>query len=238
MSDNAPAREAAQRRRIPAWVWLLVALGVILIAALIVATVAYLIPANSQGNAVKPQSKPTPAASEQPPPTETTEKAAPLPIVLPSCDILLPERYAIAAEFSARFPESEIKYGNFGFDRFPTQFGPATQTALSSAIQSQGCNYPSNMESGISLYTMELPAAPREAFIAALRADGDFVETSSGGAQVFVWEEELEGGHWFSAFTTHAFVGDVWIASYGPNPPETHMPIATAAILTANPELG
>lgn len=231
-----PQAEKARRKRAPGWVWLILALGVILVAALIFVTVSYLLPADSHSSNEPSQS--APSISKGPPTAESTEPPAPAPIVLPSCEILLPEMYSVSAELASTLPEAEIQYGDIGLDRFSTQFGPAAQAALGASTQSQGCGFPTNLESGIWLYTMELPAESRQVFLSVLSADSDFVESTNGGAQVFTWEEALEGGHWASTLTTHAFMGDVWIASYGPMPPETHLPTVTAAILAANTGLG
>lgn len=229
--------EPAKRKRMPGWVWILLALCVILAAALIFVTVNYLAPANSRSDTG--QSQPAPSTSEKTPPAETTKPSAPAPIVLPTCEQLLPDAFTRAAALSARLPEAEIRYGDVGFDRFPEHFGPATQTALNQTSQSLGCGYPDSLESYIHAYVSELSGAAKDTFLEALRADGDFVESTIGKAQVFVWEDPLEeGGHWASAFTVHAFVGDVWVVGYGNRPAEDYIPTATAAILAANPGLG
>ena len=73
--------------------------------------------------------------------------------------------------------------------------------------------------------------------MAALRADGDFVESASGKSTVFVWESPVEGGHWNAAYTVHAFIGDIWIAGFGSDPAADYVPQITAAMLEANPTL-
>ena len=234
-----------QRKRLPAWAWLVIALGLLLVAALIAATVYFLMP--SQGGASDtaepkpsatqstPSKTPKPSTSTTPSPLPSATPAA--PVTLPGCSTLLPERYARAADLAARWPSSEIKYNDFGDHRFAEHFGPAAQAALGSATKMIGCGYPASMETYTHLYVSELPAPARQTFIDTLRADGDFVEQQMGKAQVFVWQAPVEGGHWTAAYTAHAFVGDVWVAGYGSDPVESYMPTVLDAILAANPTL-
>lgn len=234
MSEIPPSAEPPARSRTPKWVWWVVPAGAILVAALVFVTVAFLLPKSSPD----PQPNrpgPTPSA---PQPTTEPEPPAAAPIVIPECPQLNPEAWASAEETTARYSSVEMRYGDIGTADFSTGFGPAAQAALSQSINARGCTYPFGMETGLRVYTAELSGAPRDAFLAQLRADGDFVESTSGAAQVFVWEQTDIGGHWGVSYTLHAFIGDVWIATYGPYPPEMFTPSTIAAILAANPTLG
>ncbi len=237
-AHSAPpqAPREAQRRRPPIWVWLIVASLAMLIAAIVFATIVYLLPAENGADA--PTATPS-TTKTQPSPTQTSEPPAPAPapapIVLPSCETLWPERYAISKAYAESYP-SEILFDDIGDYRFADRFGPAAQTALSQATQLRSCVYVTNSETFIQASTSELKGAPKEALIAALRADGDFVESTLDGAQVFEWKKQ-ENGHWDYTITTHSFIGDVWIAGFGPQPAADYVPQLSAAILAANPTM-
>ena len=233
-----PGSSPRQGKRPPRWVWLIVAALAVMLAAGGFAAGAYLLPARSSTppSTAASGSSTSPAPSKTASPTQTPEQA-PAPIVLPDCETLWPERYARAKELSDGYPQGGIKYDDFGDHRFTELFGPAAQTALSQTTQLRGCGYPSSLETYTDLYLTELSGPPKDAFLAALRADGDFVESASGKSTVFVWESPVEGGHWNAAYTVHAFIGDIWIAGFGSDPAADYVPQITAAILEANPTL-
>ncbi len=233
---QATLMQETQRKRMPAWAWAIIAAVTILIAVLAFVTAVYWLPNSSQPN---PAPTTTSAADQPDPAPEPTVTELPVaaPIVLPDCETLWPERYARAVELANKWPESGIRYDNFGDNRFTEHFGPAAQTALSQTTQLHGCGYPSTFETYTHLYLAELSGSPKDAFLAALRADGDFTESVAGEATVFIWEQPLEGGHWNAAYTMHAFIGDVWIAGYGGDPAADYVPQIASAILAANPTL-
>ena len=233
---QATLMQETQRKRMPAWAWAIIAAVTILIAVLAFVTAVYWPPDSSQPN---PAPTTTSAADQPDPAPEPTVPEQPVaaPIVLPDCETLWPERYARAKELSDGYPQGGIKYDDFGDHRFTELFGPAAQTALSQTTQLRGCGYPSSLETYTDLYLTELSGPPKDAFLAALRADGDFVESASGKTTVFVWESPVEGGHWNAAYTVHAFIGDIWIAGFGSDPAADYVPQITAAILAANPTL-
>lgn len=231
----APAQEA-QRKKPPFWVWLIVASCTILIAAIALATVMLLRPGAAQDSS-DASDRPEPAVTTEPSKGEPAEPstAAPAAIVLPSCEALWPERYAVAKAYAENYP-SEILYDDIGDYRFSDRFGPAAQSALSQGAQTRGCVYVTNSETFIQTNVTELAGASKEALLAALRADGDFVESSADGVLIFEWKQ-LQNGHWDYAYTTHAFIGDVWIAGYGPQPAADYVPQLTSVIIEANPTL-
>lgn len=236
--EQAATPQEAQRKRPPFWVWLIVASCAILVAA--IAFVTVVLPMSKAAQDTSDASDtPKPAATSEPSATEPAEPstAAPAAIVLPDCETLWPERYARAKELSDSYPQGGIQYDNFGDHRFSEHFGPAAQTAFTQTTQMRGCGYPSSLETYTDSYLSELSGAPRDALISALRADGDFVESQDGAAQLFVWEEPHEGGHWYAGYTVHLFIGDVWVAGYGGDPATEYVPQLTAAILEANPTL-
>ena len=225
------------RRKRPRWVWLVVALLAVLLAAGGFAAGAYLLPARSSTppSTEASGSNTSPAPSKTASPTQAAEQA-PAPIVLPDCETLWPERYARAKVYAEGYP-SEILFDDIGDTRFSERFGPAAQTALSQGTQVRGCVYVVHSENFIQTHVTELAGAPKEEFVAALRADGDFTESNVNGALVFEWQKN-DGAHWDYVYTTHSFIGDVWIAGYGPQPATDYVPTMTAAILEANPTLG
>lgn len=233
----APAREA-RRKKPPFWVWLILASCAILVAAIAFATVMLLRPGAAQDSS-DASDRPAPAVTTEPSKGEPAEPstAAPAAIVLPSCEALWPERYARAKQLADGYPEGGIQYNDFGDHRFSEHFGPAAQTALTQVAQMRGCGYPSTLETYTDSYVSELSGAPKDTLISALRSDGDFVESESGAAQVFVWEDPHDGGHWYAGYTVHMFIGDIWVAGYGSDPAADYVPQLTSAIIGANPTL-
>lgn len=235
----APQSATPPRKRMPAWAWAILASVALLIAAIVFVTVVYLLPSPSQqhstsnpGTTTEQPEKP----GDKTEPTTTDQPKVPAAIVLPTCEELIPDAYARAVALVERLPQVDIRFDDVGDQRFAEHFGPAAQTALSQSTQLRGCGYPDSLESYIHVYTSEFTGSPKEAFIAALRADGDFVESTINGAQVFVWTEQLDG-EWYAAYTVHAFIGDVWIAGFGNRAADEYVPPAVAAILKANPTL-
>lgn len=236
------AEHVPTKRRPPIWAWLIVASCTLLVAAIVFATVVFLMPGASR-DSTAPSSEQKPAATAAPPATDAADMtpadmtpAEPAPIVLPSCETLWPERYARAKVYAEGYP-SEILFDDIGDARFSERFGPAAQTALSQGTQVRGCVYVVHSENFIQTHVTELVGAAKETFVAALRADGDFTESIVNGALVFEWQKN-DGAHWDYVYTTHSFIGDVWIAGYGPQPATDYVPTMTAAILEANPTLG
>lgn len=178
-----------------------------------------------------------PVTSTKPTTTPTTEPAA--PIVLPSCEALNPQEAAIDAEARARYAEMEFDPLSdvTDFDKFSVWFGPAAVDALSNAVQSRECVYVRNVETFLATEMMELRDTDKGALIEKLRADSDFVESTVDGATVFTWHQVSNEGHWGESNTVHAFIGNVWYASFGPWPVEDSLPISIASIRAANPTL-
>lgn len=222
------------------WVWLIVALGAILLTALVLISLKFLLP---QLSATKPGNSPGPAATATPDPADAAKgeeqepppSEALMPIVLPSCEALWPERYAVAKAYAESYP-SEILFDDIGDYRFSERFGPAAQSALAANTQLRGCVYVANSETFVQTHVTEISPETKQALIDALRADADFVESSIEGTQVFQWQR-AEAAHWEYAYTAHAFIGDVWIASFGPQPASDFVPQLAASILSANPTL-
>lgn len=221
------------------WVWLIVALGAILLTALVLISLKFLLP---QLSSAKPETIPGPAATATPDPADAAKdeelppsEALPTPIVLPSCEALWPERYAVAKAYAESY-SSEILFDDIGDYRFSERFGPAAQSALAANTQLRGCVYVANSETFVQTHVTEISPETKQALIDALRADADFVESSIEGTQVFQWQR-AEAAHWEYAYTAHAFIGDVWIASFGPQPASDFVPQLAASILSANPTL-
>ena len=231
---QATLKQETQRNRMPAWAWALIAAVTIPIAVLAFVTAVYWAPNSSQPS---PASTTTSAADQPDPAPEptVTEQPVAAPITLPDCETLWPERYAVAKAYAENYP-SEILYDDIGDYRFADRFGPAAQAALSQAAQVRSCVYLTNSETFIQTSTTELKGASKEALLAALRADADFVESTIDGAQVFEWRK-YDNGHWEYAITTHTFLGDVWIAGFGPQPATDYVPQLLGSILAANPTL-
>ena len=227
---------AAGRRQPPGWVWLVIAL----IAILVVAGIAVAATLLSRGSDDPAATAPPSSGTTEQPDDEGDEETGgePAVIVIPDCAALNPAAQKIADETTAASPDIEWRAGDVGLDGFSDVFGPAAQAALAASDKARGCSYPFHLEAGLRLYAAELGGAPREALLEALRADGDFAESSEGPAQLFVWREAMEGGHWEAAYTVHLFIGDVWVAMYGPSEPQEFAPSTIDAILAANPQLG
>lgn len=226
----------------PFWAWLIVILCVIVAVSTATATVIFLRPWATQNAPVssgdqKPATitkSPTPKTSKATPPSTAP---APVAIVLPSCETLWPIRYARAKAIAENYPGGEIQFNDFDDHQFSEHFGPASQVALGQVSQMRGCGYPASLETFTHAYISELSGSPRESLISALRADKDFSESKDGVAHLFVWEQPLDGGHWYAEFTTHMFIGDIWVAGYGSDPAADYVPTITAAILATNPTL-
>lgn len=226
---------AAGRRQPPGWVWPVIALIAILVVAGIAVAATLLSRGSDEPAATTP---PSSGATERPDEGDQETGGEPAVIVIPDCAALNPAAQKIADETTAASPDIEWRAGDVGLDGFSDVFGPAAQAALAASDKARGCSYPFHLEAGLRLYAAELGGAPREAFLEALRADGDFAESSDGPAQLFVWRKTMEGGHWEAAYTVHLFVGDVWVAMYGPSEPQEFAPSTIEAILAANPQLG
>lgn len=189
----------------------------------------------NDGEEVAPP-KPTTASETTTAPTTEPEKPA-APIVLPSCESLYPEGWTRTLDFVARHPDIGIEYGETGMGKFAHSFGPAAQEALTQVTQQRPCNYPYQLESGFFTSSAELTDPGRARLIAALRADGDFIESTVDGATVFIWTDPEHGGHWGISHTVHAFVGDVWFFTFGPEQTEESTKSIITSIRAANPAL-
>ena len=210
-------------------------LGAVIVIALLVWVLVTQVFAGDTNEVTPP--KPVTTTKPTKPTTEPEKPAA--PIVLPSCEALNPQEAAIDAEARARYaamehdPLSEVT----PFQKFPDRFGPAAVDALSGAVQSRECVYVRNLETFLATALMEIREADKDAFLEKLRADSDFVESTVDGATVFTWKQVSDEGHWGESNTVHAFIGNVWYASFGPWPVEDSLPTSIASIRAANPTL-
>lgn len=242
MSGISPTPKSPTTGRVPGWVWPVVIAGIVLVVALVLVTVAALMPTPSQTTpAVQSQTKP-PQQQSQPEPQPTTVEPAPTvepppPLIIPSCAVLNPVAQERTDKFVNGYPYGGIIHGDVGTSSFSQLFGPAAVTAFGQSTQAIGCAYPIHLEAGMEFFAAELAEAPRAALIAALRADGDFVETQHGNALVFTWKREVVNGHSAAIYFVHTFLDNAWIASVGPYEPQVYALPAIDGMRAANPQL-
>lgn len=174
-----------------------------------------------------------PATTPTPTPTPTPE---PEPVVFPECTALNATAEQEQAEFFATGLADLVKDRARETDRAAfTEFtGPSAQLAAESAVQHRACLWILYITAGLTEYAAELPAAPRDAFIAALR-DSDYVESTNGPATVFTHKVVKPGAE--RPFTvSHIFIGEVWLTLIGDGALQyDHASID--AILAVNPGL-
>lgn len=239
---EAPGEQSAQAagRRQPPWIIIAVAIAVLLIA-LGVWLGAVLGKSSAVSNPTPSPTESTPAETEQPSDEPTTEaptpSTPPTALVVPGCAQLNPPLQQINDATVNRSPGVQWHVGEVDFNEFPMVFGPSAQTALSAAEKQRACVYAYNLEAGEDLYVSVLTGAPRETLLAALKADGDFVETTTGPAKIYSWHQTNLEGHWGESYTAHMFIGDLWVASYGPTNPNGFLPDTIDALVAANPQL-
>ncbi|MDI6022768.1 hypothetical protein QBL02_04345 [Leucobacter sp. UT-8R-CII-1-4] len=245
MTDQFPSEEtpetAAGQQPSPATaskkkVWIFAGIGAVVVVALLIWVLVTQVFAGDTNEVTPP--KPVTTTKPTKPTTEPEKPAA--PIVLPSCEALNPDGYAAGLEVTKRYAEqgmTDVTTGETDFSKFTLRFGPAAQAALDETIQSQACIYPIHSEAFSLNYTSELPSAAQQTLIAALSADGDYVESTVNGAAVYTWHNPEFDGAYTSTFTVHVFLGDVWFASSGPAVEDLTTAPALAAIRAANPTL-
>lgn len=217
------------------WAWVLVALIALLLFIGSAVVTAWLISqsADQQTGNTQPQKDVSP--SETPTPPATTEPSAPAALVIPSCEMLNPAAQKLTDQMLAKYPDRDIVHGEQPVDRVSDVLGPAANTALGKATKTRVCAYPFHYEAGLYQLVSELSGAPKDSLVAAVRGDKDFISSTRGPAQIYVWKQTLSDGHWGTAYTTHVFLGDFWVAMYGPTDEFTNS--AIDALLAANPQL-
>lgn len=178
-----------------------------------------------------PVATPTPGPTPTPTPTPTPE-----PLVFPECTALNAVAEQEQAEFFATGLAELVKDRPRETDRAAfTEFtGPSAQLAANAAVQHRACLWVLYITAGITEYAAELPAAPRDAFIAALR-DSDYVESTNGPATVFTHRVFKPGAE--RPFTvSHIFMGEVWLTLIGDGALQYEQ-ASIDAMLAANPGL-
>lgn len=237
---NQPVLKA----KVPAKAIWAIVIGAVVLVALAIVTV--LIVLRSAGlmlapGAPNPTSAPAPTAAAQ----QSTEPevqpaptpAAPPPTVLPDCATINP----FAQQENDKFVAATGNAGGreVGRENFELNFGPVAQSTMALTTETRGCGYIFSFHDGYGQYVSIIPAADQAALRQAVEADADFVENQYRGVTYFAWTRALEGDFLQgNHYTTHAFVGDVWIASSGSGAPDIMLPPLVDAMLEANPHLG
>lgn len=231
-SDGAGG-QAAPRSNAPI-VWAII-IGVLVIAGAIVAATLFLLrDSDPVATPVPVETEPEVAAAEvtaSPAPTP-----AEAPILIGDCAALNPPAQAANDAFVMNNDVSE--HGEIGRAEFDRYFGPAAQSTIALASQSQGCLYIYDFHAGLVQFVSQVDVADQSPLHDALAADSDFIASEIAGFSVHTWAADIDSGPIAGTeYTVHAFLGEVWVATQGYEDPAAMLPPLLDSILAANPSL-
>lgn len=177
----------------------------------------------------KPQASPKPAA------IEAAKTPTPEPVVLPDCDAM---NAAAQQEYEDYGPENfSAPAGEADLTVFHQVAGEAAKTAMSKAVQQQGCRWPVHMQGTVTEYVVELAGADRAPLIEALRSDGGVQASTLGDAEIFSYTIPADNPIANDTKVTYLFIGDIWALIFDYAGQREYAQAALDGILAANPSL-
>lgn len=167
-------------------------------------------------------------------PTPTPEPVVQTTTISRNCRANNPSLTHRIDEFAATYPQYDWTIEETDMGEFERLALPTSQATMAQTTDRFGCWYKASFEQFVVQYNTILPVEQQQVLKDALVAGGAIKTQTVGGSDRFDWGS---GGNSISDMNySQAFIGDVWIVSYGFGV-ETYIDSAIEAVISQNPHL-